>query len=110
MQFVGTLLFNLSTFDALQESLSAHEEDRLVWTPDVFGSASFLVSGLLAYRVAARAGRGRRDRDWRMAAVNLTGCVLFGISAVGAYVVPATGSILDLAAANWARRSARCAS
>jgi hypothetical protein len=68
----------------------------------VLGSACFLVSGLLAYRVAARAGHAaRRDRDWAVAAVNLTGCVLFGISAAAAYVVPATGSILDLAAANW---------
>jgi hypothetical protein len=36
-----------------------------------------------------------------VAAVNLTGCVLFGISAAAAYIVPATGSVLDLAAANW---------
>jgi hypothetical protein len=27
--------------------------------------------------------------------------VLFGISAVASFVVPSTGSILDLAAANW---------
>jgi len=99
VQFVGTLLFNLSTFDALQDSLSAHAEDRLVWAPDAFGSIAFLVSGILAYAVAARTGR--RDRNWRTAAINLAGCVLFGVSAVGAYVVPDTGSILDLAAANW---------
>ena len=36
-----------------------------------------------------------------MAAVNLTGCVLFGISALASYIVPSTGSTLDLAAANW---------
>ena len=36
-----------------------------------------------------------------MAAVNLVGCVLFGVSAIASYVVPASGSILDLAAANW---------
>ena len=36
-----------------------------------------------------------------MATVNLLGCVLFGISAVASYVVPSSGSILDLAAANW---------
>jgi hypothetical protein len=29
------------------------------------------------------------------------GCVFFGIAAVAGYVVPASGSILDLAAANW---------
>jgi len=107
-QFAGTLLFNVSTFDAMQDGLSAGQEDRLVWTPDLFGSVCFLVSGVLAYRVAATVRRAaarpvsrRRDRDSTMAAVNLLGCVLFMISALAAFVVPDTGSILDLAAANW---------
>jgi hypothetical protein len=103
IQFAGTLLFNLSTFEAMQDSLSTPQEDHLVWAPDLFGSVCFLVSGALAYRVAT--GRGllptNRDRAWTMAAVNLVGCILFGISAVGSYVVPDSGSILDLAAANW---------
>jgi hypothetical protein len=103
VQFVGTLLFNLTTFEAMQEGLSTHQERRLVWAPNFLGSAGFLVSGLLAYRVADRARRrsGRRDRDWTMATVNLAGCVLFGLSAVASYIVPSSGSILDLAAANW---------
>ena len=33
--------------------------------------------------------------------MNLLGCVFFGISAVAGYVVPSTGSMIDLAAANW---------
>jgi hypothetical protein len=103
VQFVGTLLFNLSTFAAMQDGLSTGQANRLVWAPDVFGSAAFLVSGGLAYRVANRASRGgaRRGREWTMAAVNLTGCVLFGISAIASYIVPSSGTILDLAAANW---------
>jgi hypothetical protein len=36
-----------------------------------------------------------------MAAVNLLGCVFFGISAIASYVVPSSGSVLDLAAVNW---------
>jgi hypothetical protein len=36
-----------------------------------------------------------------MAAINLAGCVLFGISAIASFVVPSEGTILDLAAANW---------
>jgi hypothetical protein len=103
VQFVGTLLFNVSTFDAMQDGLSTHQEDRLVWTPDLYGSACFLVSGAVAYRVTTGPGLrpAPRDRDWTTAAVNLVGCVLFGVSAVASYVVPASGSILDLAASNW---------
>ena len=103
IQFVGTLFFNLSTFAAMQDGLSTEQSNRLVWAPDVFGSTAFLISGALGYRVADRARRaaGRRDREWKMAAVNLAGCVLFGISAIASFIVPSSGSILDLAAANW---------
>ena len=94
VQFAGTLLFNLNTFDAMQDSLSAEQENRLVFAPDLFGSACFLASGVLAYRAAT-------GPEHRMAAVNLAGCVLFGISALASYVVPSTGSVLDLAAVNW---------
>jgi hypothetical protein len=94
IQFVGTLLFNLNTFDAMRDGLSTHQENRLVFAPDLFGSACFLVSGALAYRVAA-------GPESTMAAVNLLGCVFFGISAVASYVVPTSGSVLDLAAVNW---------
>jgi hypothetical protein len=99
IQFVGTLLFNIDTFDATRTGFSVEQDNRLIWAPDAIGSACFLVSGVLAYRIAARGGE--HDHAWRMAAVNLAGCVLFGISAVASYFVPATGSILDLAAANW---------
>ena len=93
IQSAGTLFFNVSTFRAMETALSNADYDRLVWRPDAFGSVCFLVSGVIAYR----AGRGQ---GWQPA-VNLIGCVFFGISAVAGYVVPSTGSMLDLAAANW---------
>jgi hypothetical protein len=103
VQFAGTLLFNVSTFAAMQDGLSSQQESRLIWAPDLFGSAAFLVSGVLAYRVTAgpRLRPQRLDRSWTTAAVNLLGCVLFGVSAVASYIVPSSGSILDLAASNW---------
>jgi hypothetical protein len=103
IQFAGTLLFNLSTFGALQDGLSTEQTNRLVWTPDLLGSVAFLVSGVVAYLVTT--GRHirpeRRDRKWWMATVNLAGCVFFMVSAIASYVVPSTGSILDLAASNF---------
>ena len=103
VQFLGTLLFNLSTFGAMQDGLSTQQETRLVWAPDLFGSAFFLVSGALAYHVASgrRLWPERRSKDWTTAAVNLAGCLLFGIAAIASYVVPSSGTILDLAASNW---------
>jgi hypothetical protein len=101
-QFAGTLLFNVDTFHAMTTGFDNTGYDRLVWTPDTLGSALFLVSGYLAY-VEVCGGfslRPRRGLDWSIAAVNLLGCVFFGISAIAAFVVPATGSVVDLAAAN----------
>ena len=97
IQFVGTLLFNISTYDALNEALDTHAENRLVWTPDVFGSACFLVASWLAFAVRRHE---RPSNDWWIAVLNLAGSVAFGISAIAAFVVPKTGTELDLAASN----------
>ena len=103
VQSAGTLFFNVTTYQALHTSLSDPSYDRLVWRPDALGSICFLVSGAIAYRASPRHGlwpaRGRAG--WWEPAVNLLGCIFFGISAVAGYVVPSTGSMIDLAAANW---------
>ncbi len=98
IQLAGTLLFNLSTFDAMNDALDTAAENRLVWAPDAFGSICFLVAGVLAFAVRRRE---QHDSDWWIAALNLAGSVAFGISAAAAFVVPTTGTALDLAAANW---------
>ena len=97
---------NVTTYQALHTSLSNADYDRLVWRPDALGSVCFLVSGAIAYRASPRrAWHGwlpaRGSEGWWQPAVNLLGCIFFGISAVAGYVVPASGSILDLAWANW---------
>lgn len=102
VQVAGTIFFNVSTFDALQQALDTTEYNRLVWAPDAFGSICFLVSGYLAYfAVGGRPfSRPQRSREWWIAAINLLGCVAFGVSAIASYVIPATGSAVDLARAN----------
>jgi hypothetical protein len=103
IQSAGTLFFNLTTFQALNTAVSNSEYNKLVWRPDWRGSVCFLVSGVIAYRASPRHGwrPARGGRGWWQPAINLLGCIFFGISAVAGYVVPATGSILDQAAANW---------
>lgn len=102
IQFAGTIFFNVSTFRAMQTSVDTSQIDRLVWAPELAGSICFFVSGVLAYLTVRAAGHeARRNEEWRIAAVNLAGCLLFMISAIAGYVVPKTGTVLDLAAANW---------
>ena len=112
IQSAGTLFFNVTTYQALHTATATPGYDRLVWRPDAFGSICFLVSGYIAYRASPRHGLWpeRSGYGWWESAVNLLGCVFFGISAVAGYVVPASGSVLDLAAANLNTRSGRRAS
>lgn len=106
VQSAGTVFFNVTTYQAMHVALTSSEYDRLVWRPDWRGSVCFLVSGTIAYRASRRQARhallpARDGAGWWQPAVNLLGCIFFGISAVAGYLVPATGSLLDQAAANW---------
>jgi hypothetical protein len=106
IQSAGTLFFNVTTYQSMHTALTSSEYNRLVWRPDWRGSICFLISGAIAYRASPRLGwHGWRPRTggagWWQPAVNLIGCVFFGISAVAGYVVPSTGSMISQAAANW---------
>ena len=96
VQLAGTLFFNLSTWRALDAAFDNAATNRLVWRPDIGGSVCFLVASYLACL-----GVPRRTRSFRIAALNMAGSVFFGIAAVASYVVPSTGDVLDLAAANF---------
>jgi hypothetical protein len=103
IQSAGTLFFNVTTYQALHTALTNSEYNRLVWRPDWRGSICFLVSGAIAYRASARHGwlSARGGAGWWQPAINLLGCVFFGVSAVAGFVVPSTGSMISQAAANW---------
>ncbi|WP_350348408.1 hypothetical protein ABIQ69_00315 [Agromyces sp. G08B096] len=97
IQFAGTLLFNVSTAAALAAAMTRPDAVGAGWRPDAWGSAAFLVSSGLA--VAATRDRGRLwDRDartWHGTGLNLIGSIAFGVSAIGAYVRPATDALLS---------------
>lgn len=100
VQFVGTVLFNVSTAAALVAH-AARSERRYVWAPDAAGSLAFLVSAVIGLgAVAATAGLiAPRSRQWRAAVVNLAGCVAFGVSAAAAHI-GGTGITTDQRLAN----------
>jgi hypothetical protein len=102
IQSAGTLFFNVTTYQALHTALDNPDYNRLVWRPDALGSICFLVSGVIAYNASPRHGwrPARGVHGWWEPGINLLGCIFFGISAIAGYVVPATGSLLDLAACN----------
>jgi len=99
-QAFGTLMFNVSTTSALYARTAA-TEDRWVWSPDAGGSVAFLISGFFAFVAYAHVSRAINlgDKAWWSVLVNFIGCVAFGISAIGAYVVP-NGDSLNSSLAN----------
>lgn len=103
IQSAGTLFFNVTTYRAMHIALTSSEYNKLVWRPDALGSICFLVSGMIAYRASARRGwlPARGTIGWWEPSINLLGCIFFGIAAVAGHVVPSSGSMMDLAAANW---------
>ncbi len=101
VQLMGTLWFNVSTFNALRE-LSTRQEEALVWAPDAFGSVAFLVASALAIvEVCDRLLCWKGESPaWRIAGINMIGSIAFGISAVAARIVPATGEVANATVAN----------
>ena len=102
VQLAGTLWFNWSTGNAVRLNLSAEVADQRVWRPDALGSVAFLVASGLAWAAVrrSRTTRGHRSRDWWIAVLNLLGSVAFGVSAVAAFVVPATDDVRNAELSN----------
>jgi len=94
IQSVGTLLFNVSTFAALSSALTVAQQDRRIWAPDLFGSIAFMVASSLAWIEVCHGWWRWRPRDvsWWIVAMNLAGSIAFQISAIAAFVRPATGA------------------
>jgi hypothetical protein len=90
LQFLGTLLFNINTFDGMVPGLDWLQQDLAIWAPDVAGSVLFLVSGYLAFIETCHAHFAWRPQSisWWVTFANLLGCVAFMISAVFALVPP----------------------
>lgn len=86
-QFIGTILFNFSTGDALiAHSVRAQQYD--VWGPNATGSAAFLISGWFIMVTLLHS-----NQLWKVLYktslsgwINFAGCVAFGVSAWAAFV------------------------
>lgn len=102
VQLAGTVLFNISTFSALNTDLSTRQANARVWAPDAFGSIAFLIASELAFAEVCRRWICVRKRTlpWRIVALNLLGSIAFGASAIASLVEPASGEPLSAHLAN----------
>jgi len=90
LQFIGTILFNFNTFDAMIPSLNWFQQDLVTWLPDIIGSTLFLASGYLAFSEICHAHWAWKPESisWWVVVTNLVGCVGFMVSAVFAIALP----------------------
>ena len=98
LQFLGTLLFNANTFNAMLPGLPWWQQDLAVWVPDFLGSILFLISGYLAFGETCHSYWQWKPESlsWWITFTNLLGCVAFMISAFFAFV-PKKASPFDAA-------------
>lgn len=89
-QFLGTLMFNVNTFDAFFD-FGWIEQDLLVWTPNIVGSILFQISGSLAMKDICKKILcwDVQSTEWWICSINFAGCVAFLMSAVLSFVTPA---------------------
>ncbi|MCC7554183.1 MAG: hypothetical protein KO202_06845 [Methanobacteriaceae archaeon] len=97
IQLIGTVSFNLTTFYAIFKNLSIHQLIDLVWVPDMYGSICFLIACFLAWIEVSHGliSWNSNSFSWNISGVNMLGSIFFGISAIGATVIPSTGLVLN---------------
>ncbi len=102
VQLIGTVMFNVSTFYALNLAMTTRDINHLVWAPDVFGSICFLIaSGLVWLEVGHSILSWQTGNlSWRIALLNLVGSIAFGVSAVAAFIPPTKGEPLNIVLLN----------
>lgn len=102
IQLVGTVWFNINTFDAMQAGFDTQQQNLRIWTPDMLGSVCFLVASYLAvWAVCSGPWCWDRDEsDWWIVQANLLGSVFFMLAALAAFALPSTGDLLDASLAN----------
>ncbi len=102
VQLLGTLFFNVTTFEALNTAFTVSQQNLRVWSPDFFGSICFLVASWLAVKEEAAPGHRRwrwrwrwNEIPWRIVWLNMVGSIFFMISAIAAFVRPATDEVVS---------------
>ncbi|HDZ59581.1 MAG TPA: hypothetical protein ENH44_02180 [Actinobacteria bacterium] len=102
VQFLGTLMFNVSTFSAMVTWASRQGEERFIWRPDFVGSIFFMTASILVLlEVCHRFWCFRpHSISWWVMAVNLAGSIGFMLSAVFAFITPKTTEPLNMVAVN----------
>ncbi len=99
LQFPGTILFNVNTFNGINANLNWIGQDWLTWTPNLLGSILFLSSGYLAFIETCHShwAWNPESLSWWVTFSNLLGCAGFMLAALTSPVLPgSTGPVFPI--------------
>ena len=110
IQFAGTLLFNVNTWDAMLPGLSWRQEDLLIWTPDIIGSVCFLLASYLAVIEVSHHFWSVKPRQlsWWVVILNLLGSIAFMRAALAGFYPPAGSELWAWGANTYTLAGALC--
>ena len=96
-QFIGTILFNINTFDAFYDLHNPAGEHLLIWVPDMVGSVLFLVSSFFSWVEIYHDDFVHPfvSVTWWTVWLNIVGSILFQLSALYGYIDPFTGAVVN---------------
>jgi len=101
-QFIGTLFFNVNTFEALLNFNVLDESNLFVWTPNLLGSLLFLLSSFFAYlEIYHDKLKAFRSVTWWIIWINIFGSLFFGISALYSYNYAGGDNVFFDAISEW---------
>ncbi|MFD1199062.1 hypothetical protein ACFQ3K_12165 [Brucella gallinifaecis] len=83
-QFIGTIAFNISTFNSIAAPGLPKLDVLEIWAPNFEGSVLFLISGYLAFVEVGNKHWSWHPKSlsWQIVFINLLGCIAFMIAAV----------------------------
>jgi hypothetical protein len=102
IQFAGTLFFNANTIDAMVETFTTEQTNRLVWAPDFFGCIAFLVASHLFWLTVCHRlwCVHADDPNWWGSLLNYVGSGFFMASALASFTLKTTGEVINITVVN----------
>jgi hypothetical protein len=96
-QFIGTIFFNINTFDAFYGAHSPAGEHLLIWVPNMVGSVLFLVSSFFSWIEIYHDEFVHPfvSVTWWTVWFNIIGSIFFQLSAVYGYIDPFSGAVIN---------------
>lgn len=87
VQFIGTILFNFNTYDAMLKSMSFLQDEIFISIPNMLGSICFMLASLFAWLEVYHDKQMKKFTSvlWWIIWLNILGSILFQLSAIYAF-------------------------